>query len=65
MLAFHDRLLRKGEDDPDSLYPGLMATDVAATVGHEPNGLSSLTLDQWVEFMMGRKYSPRSWKPGT
>lgn len=59
MLAFHERLLRLGEEDPDSLYEGIVAVDVAATVGHEPKDRESLTLEQWVDFMLGRNHSPK------
>ncbi|OPL18626.1 MAG: hypothetical protein AVO35_04650 [Candidatus Aegiribacteria sp. MLS_C] len=61
MLAFHERLFRLGEEDPDSLYDGMISMDVAATVGHEPNGLKRLSLEQWVEFMLDRNDSPEKW----
>jgi hypothetical protein len=64
MLAFHERLLREGEDDPDTLYPALMSTDIAATAGFEPRGLEAISLEQWVEFMTGREYSSGPWRPG-
>jgi hypothetical protein len=56
MLAFQERLLRTGEEKPDSLYPDLTSEDLAATVGHWPIGLKALSLEQWTEFMMGRGY---------
>ncbi len=53
MLAYHERLLLLGEEDPDGLYEPMAAADVAATVGHGPGGIRSLTLEQWVSFMLG------------
>ncbi len=56
MMAYQDRLLRTGEEKPDSLYPDLTSEDMAATAGHWPIGLRALSLYQWVEFMMERDY---------
>ncbi len=56
MLAFHRRLVKVGADDPGRLYDEMICDDVAATVGHEPDGMKALSLDQWVAFMLGRDY---------
>lgn len=53
MLAFHKRLLKIGADDPGKLYEELIGNDVFATVGHEPDGRNTLSLEQWVSFMLG------------
>lgn len=53
MLAFHKRLLKIGADDPGKLYEELIRNDVFATVGHEPAGRNTLSLEQWVAFMLG------------
>ena len=52
MLAFHERLVRKEGPEPEHTYSGLIGSDVAATVGHEPENLTSLSLPQWVDFML-------------
>lgn len=56
MLAFHRRMVKVGADDPGRLYDEMICDDVAATVGHEPDGMKALSLDQWVAFMLGRDY---------
>lgn len=52
MLAFHERLLKEGEKDPGSLFPGMISEDIAATVGFEPPPDRIISLDQWVDFML-------------
>lgn len=64
MMAYQERLLRDGEKDPDGLYDGIIARDVAATAGHGPLGRNSLSLEQWVEFMFGRSPSTVPWRYG-
>ncbi len=54
MLAFHKRLMKVGADDPGKLYEELISNDVFATVGFEPAGRKTLSLEQWVAFMLGR-----------
>jgi len=54
MLAFHKRLVKVGADDPSRLYEELTGNDIYATVGHEPAGKNALSLEQWVDFMLGR-----------
>lgn len=57
MLAFHEQLLREGGPEPEELYSGLIGSDVAATVGHEPDNRPSLSLQEWVNFMLdGNKH---------
>jgi len=53
MLAFHERLLRKGETAPVNLYKGIITSDIAATVGHEPVNRPALDLYEWADFMLG------------
>lgn len=53
MLAFHERLLKIGGDDPSTLYHGLISDSVAATVGFAPYERKALSLDAWMAFMLG------------
>ncbi len=62
MLAFHRRLVKVGADDPGKLYDEMICDDVAATVGHEPDGRKALSLEQWVAFMLGRDYRAGTYK---
>ncbi|MCP4646589.1 MAG: hypothetical protein GY852_02490 [bacterium] len=52
MLAFRERLLLIGEDDPAGLYGGIIGAEIFATAGSEPVGKKSLTVEQWVTFML-------------
>ncbi len=61
MLAFHKRLVKVGADDSGKLYDEIICSDVAATVGHEPDGRKALSLQQWVAFMLGRDYKAESY----
>lgn len=63
MLAFHNRLLKVGADDPSSLYKEMIGSDVFATVGHEPAGRNALSPDQWVAFMLGSDYKAEPYQP--
>ena len=56
MLAFHKRLLKIGGDDPGKLFEELIGNDIFASVGFEPAGKSTLSLEQWIAFMLGRDY---------
>ncbi|RKZ08260.1 hypothetical protein DRQ25_09525 [Candidatus Fermentibacteria bacterium] len=62
MLAFHRRMVKVGADDPGRLYDEMICDDVAATVGHEPDGKKALSLEQWVAFMLGRDYTAQPYK---
>ncbi len=62
MLAFHRRLVKVGADDPGKLYDEMICDDVAATVGHEPEGRKALSLEQWASFMLGRDYRIEPYK---
>ena len=62
MLAFQERILKSGEADPDSLYEGLIADSIFATIGYEPHGRNTLSIDQWVAFMLGRDFKPGIYK---
>ncbi len=61
MLAYHKRLLKVGGDDPVRLYKELIGSDIFATVGLEPDGKNTLSLDQWVAFMLGRNYKAETY----
>lgn len=56
MLAFHNRFLKIGGDDPGKLYEELIGSDIFTSVGFEPAGKNTLSLEQWVAFMLGRNY---------
>ena len=56
MLAFRERLLKAGEDDPGRLHEELISNNIFATMGHEPEGMNTLSLEQWVAFMLGKSY---------
>jgi hypothetical protein len=66
MLAFRERLLKFGEEVPDELNEGLIGASIFATLGHEPHGRATISLDQWVAFMLGRDFESeiyRSFEP--
>lgn len=52
MLAFRERLLKVGGADPSGMYDGVIGDDIFATAGREPSGTRSISLDEWVEFML-------------
>ncbi|MEN8209391.1 MAG: hypothetical protein ABFR50_09070, partial [Candidatus Fermentibacteria bacterium] len=62
MLAFHQRLVKVGADDPGRLYDDIICGDIAATVGHEPNGRKALSPEEWVAFMLGSEYRIEPYK---
>ena len=56
MLAFQERLLIIGGDDPNKLFNEVIGDEIFATAGSEPAGKKALALDQWIEFMLGRDF---------
>ena len=65
MLAFRKRLLKVGGDDPCQLYEDLISNNIFATIGHEPEGLKTLSLEQWTAFMLGMDYGTELYQPYT
>ncbi|NOQ22829.1 MAG: hypothetical protein GQ565_09330 [Candidatus Aegiribacteria sp.] len=59
MLAFQKHLLIIDGDDPNELFDEVIGGEIFATAGSEPAGRKALTLEQWVEFMLGRKYKTK------
>lgn len=55
-LAFRKRFLIIDGDDPNKLFDEVIGDEIFATAGSEPAGRKALTLEQCVEFMLGRKY---------
>ena len=52
MLAFRERLLIIGEENPGELFDGVISDEIFATAGSEPTGRKTLSISQWVEFML-------------
>jgi hypothetical protein len=57
MLAFQERLIRLDKPSPDvTTFVGFIGANIFATLGQEPIGAPSLTLDQWSKFMEGKTF---------
>lgn len=52
MLAYQERLLKAGGEDPSTMYDGVISDEIFATAGREPSGIRSISLSEWVDFML-------------
>lgn len=52
MLAFRKRFMIIGGENPDGLFEGVIGDEIFATYGREPSDKKSLTLAEWVKFML-------------
>lgn len=52
MLAFRERLLIVGSDDPSKLFDEVIGAEIFATFGREPSGKKLLSLTRWQGFML-------------
>ncbi len=56
MLAFQKQFLIIDGDDPNKLFDAVIGGSIFATAGYEPAGKNTLTLEQWVEFMLNEEH---------
>ena len=52
MLAFRERFLIIGGNDPGKLFEGVLGAEIFATAGSEPKGKTLLSLEEWETFML-------------